>query len=72
MFSQSDLHFHVPFIVNEDMFVGVPIDEGVAHAKKLEDCFLELKCDYAYMLFLFFSLVICQGTFVQMNFQYGF
>lgn len=62
----------MPFIVNEDMFVGVPIDEEVAHPKKLEDCFLKLKCDYAYMLFLFLSLVICQGTFVQMNFHYGF
>lgn len=40
--------------------------------KKLEDCFLKLKSDYAYMLFLFLSLVICQGTFVQMNFHYGF
>lgn len=54
------------------MFVGVPIDGEVDHAKKLEDCFLKLKSDYAYTLFLFLSLVICQGTFVQMNFLYGF
>lgn len=54
------------------MFVGVPIDGEADHAKKLEDWFLKLKSDYAYMLFLFLSLVICQGTFVQMNFLYGF
>lgn len=62
----------MPFIVNEDVFVGVPIDGEADRAKKLEDCFLKLKSDYAYMLFLFLSLVICQGTFVQMNFLYGF
>lgn len=71
-FSQQDLHFHVPFIVNEDMFVGVPIDEEVDRAEKPEGCFLKLKSDYAYILFLFLSLVICQGTFLQMNFHYGF
>lgn len=42
-FSQQDLHFGVPFIVNEDIFVGVLKDEEVDHAKKKklpnwEDC----------------------------------
>lgn len=54
------------------MFVGVPIDEEVDRAEKPEGCFLKLKSDYAYILFLFLSLVICQGTFLQMNFHYGF
>jgi len=36
----------VPFIVNEDKFVGVPIDEEDDHEKKkkrptLKDCFFE-------------------------------
>lgn len=59
------------------MFVGVPIDGEVDHGGKekkhtTDHCFLKLKSDYAYMLFLLLSLVICQGTFVQMNFLYGF
>lgn len=51
----------MPFIVNEDMFVGVPIDGEVDRAKKLEDCFLKLKSDYAYMLFLFLSFYLSRN-----------
>lgn len=46
--------------------------ERLIRQKKPGGLFLKPKSDYAYGLFLFLSLVICQGTFVQINFHYGF